>query len=95
MLKKNGYNLTHGGEDNPMNYQKYRDKISKANSGELNPFFGKKHTDEYKRKSSESRKGKYHGKQNKPILIDNIEYKSLGDAENNLDIKKGNYTLSC
>jgi len=56
---------------------------------ENNPFFGKKHTDEYKRKSSESRKGKYHGKQNKPILIDNIEYKSLGDAENNLDIKKG------
>ena len=40
-VKENGYNLTHGGEDNPMNYQKYRDKISKANSGELNPFFGK------------------------------------------------------
>ena len=55
---------------------------------ENNPFFGKKHTDEYKKKSSESRKGKYHGNQNKPILIDNVEYKSLGDAENKLDIKK-------
>lgn len=57
-------------------------------SKEKNPFFGKKHTDEYKKKSSESRKGTYYGSQNIPIIIDGIEYKSLGDASEKLNIKK-------
>jgi group I intron endonuclease len=39
-------------------------------SGDKNPFFGKQHTEETKRKLSEFRKGTYNGEQNIPIIID-------------------------
>lgn len=55
---------------------------------ENNPFFGKHHTNKHKLTSSKNRKGKYYGSQNKPILIDNIEYKSIGDASLALGIEK-------
>ena len=55
-------------------------------SGENNPFFGKQHSDETKKKLSESKKGTYHGEQNIPIIIDIVEYKSAGEASKILNI---------
>lgn len=57
-------------------------------SNNNNPFYGKKHTKEYKLASSIKRKGTYYGTQNKPIIIDEIEYKSIGEAAEKLEIKK-------
>ena len=55
-------------------------------SGEKNPFFGKQHTEETKKRLSEKRKGTYNGEQNIPIIIDNVEYRSAGEASKILDI---------
>jgi group I intron endonuclease len=55
-------------------------------SSENNPFFGKQHTEETKQKLSESKKGKYHGEQNIPIIIDDVEYRSAGEASKTLNI---------
>lgn len=54
--------------------------------GENNPFYGKTHTDEFKKKLSLRMMGVYNGEQNIPIIIDEIEYNSLGDASKKLDI---------
>ena len=51
-----------------------------------NPFYNKHHTKETKKLLSEQRIGKYNGKQNKPIVIDNIEYRSAGEASTSLGI---------
>jgi group I intron endonuclease len=55
-------------------------------SGNKNPFFGKQHTEETKQKLSEKRKGNYNGEQNIPIIIDNVEYRSAGEASKILNI---------
>jgi group I intron endonuclease len=55
-------------------------------SGDKNPFFGKQHTEETKQKLSEIRKGTYNGDQNIPIIIDNVEYRSAGEASKILNI---------
>ena len=55
-------------------------------SGENNPFFGKQHTDETKKKLSEIRQGTYNGNQNIPIIIDDVEYRSAGEASKKLNI---------
>ena len=55
-------------------------------SGEKNTFFGKQHTEETKKRLSEKRKGTYNGEQNIPIIIDNVEYRSAGEASKILDI---------
>jgi len=60
---------------------KCRDK-----SGNNNPFFGKQHSDETKNKLSEIRKGTYNGEQNIPIIIDDVEYRSAGEASKKLGI---------
>ena len=57
-------------------------------NGEKNPFFGKKWSEEQKKHLSDIKKGTYFGVQNKSIIIDNVEYFSLGDAELKLNIKK-------
>jgi group I intron endonuclease len=54
--------------------------------GKNNPFYGKKHTEEYKEKSSIRMTGVYNGEQNTPIVIDNIDYNSLGIASKILGI---------
>jgi hypothetical protein len=61
-------------------------KNASERTGIKNPFYGKKHTEEYKKKSRERMLGKYNGKQNIPIIIDNVEYKSLGDASKVLNL---------
>jgi len=53
---------------------------------ENNPFYGRKHTDEFKKKLSELRKGKYNGNQNKTIIVDDVEYNSYGEASKSLNI---------
>lgn len=55
-------------------------------NGVDNPFFNKHHTKETKKVLSEQRIGKYSGEQNKPIVIDNIEYRSAGEASTTLGI---------
>lgn len=55
-------------------------------SGSKNPFFGKTHSEEYRRASSESRKGKYIGGQNFVIEIDGIQYRSVRLAAKNLKV---------
>lgn len=55
-------------------------------NGINNPFYGKHHTNETKQKISESRLGKYNGEQNIPIIIDDIEYSSAGEASKVLNI---------
>jgi group I intron endonuclease len=83
---KGGVSYKHckcGEKINPINKTciKCRDK-----SGINNPFYNKNHTDETKKKISEKRVGKYNGEQNIPIIIDNIEYSSAGEASKILDI---------
>jgi group I intron endonuclease len=55
-------------------------------SEDKNPFFGKQHSEETKKKLSEKRLGKYSGEQNKPIIIDDVEYRSAGEASKILNI---------
>lgn len=55
-------------------------------SGVNNPFFGKKHSDETKNKLREKRIGVYTGEQNIPIIIDDVEYRSAGEASKILNI---------
>jgi len=54
---KNGYNSTKGGEDNPMNYEENRKKVSEGVKGNTN-WLGRKHTQEEKDKISKGNKGK-------------------------------------
>jgi len=56
---KNGYNLRGGGSRG-----KYSDEEKQKRSGENNPMFGRHHTDETKKRISESRKGKRKGYKN-------------------------------
>ena len=60
---------------------KCRDK-----TGVHNPFYGKSHSDETKKKLSERKIGTYNGNQNIPIIIDGIEYRSAGEASKLLNI---------
>ena len=55
-------------------------------SGVNNPFFGKQHSEETKKKLSEKRLGRYDGEQNIPIVIDDVEYRSAGEASKLLNI---------
>ena len=61
-------------------------KKCRPRTGESNPFFGKKHSNKTKKQISKSRKGKGCGLTNKPIIIDNIEYRSAGVASKTLKI---------
>ena len=55
-------------------------------TGENNPFYGKKHSEEFKKQMSELRKGKYNEKQCKPVIIDDIEYYSASEAARQLSV---------
>ncbi len=55
-------------------------------TGKNNPFYGKCHSKETKLKLSENRKGKYNGNQQKPVVIDNIEYVSVSEAARKLKV---------
>ena len=55
-------------------------------SGVNNPFFGRQHSEETKNKLSEKKKGRYNGEQNIPIMIDDVEFRSAGEASKILNI---------
>ena len=59
-----------------------------SKKGEQNPFYGKHHTDEYKKKSSLRMKGKLPTNTN-PITIDGISYISQADAARKLGVSIG------
>lgn len=52
-----GYNIESGGNSKGKTSEETKMKISKLMSGSNNPFYGKHHTEESKRKISENRKG--------------------------------------
>jgi group I intron endonuclease len=54
----NGYNMTEGGESNPMSYSYLRQKVSTGIKGNQH-WLGKHHTDETKMKISQGNKGKF------------------------------------
>jgi group I intron endonuclease len=74
------------GTEKAKNMKEKLSKCASSRTGSKNPFYGKHHTKKYKLQRSKARKGKYFGKQNIPILIDNIKYVSLGDASKKLNL---------
>lgn len=58
----------------------------KKMSGENNHFYGKTHSEESKEKIRQKHFGKYNGNQEKIVIIENIEYKSLSEASRVLEI---------
>lgn len=71
--KKIGYGHTHCNKCRPR---------SETN----NPFYGKQHTEKTKNNLREKRTGVYNGSQNIPIVIDDVEYRSSGEASKILNI---------
>lgn len=63
--------------------------FAKTRVGNKNAFYGKHHTEEYKQKASERRKGKYFGNQNKPFLINDKQYNSLSEAAKEYNVVIG------
>lgn len=55
-------------------------------SGNKNPFYDKKHSEEFKKQMSESRKGKFNENQCKKVIINNIEYYSASEAARQLNV---------
>ena len=58
-------------------------------TGKNNPFYNQKHNNKTIKLLSKLKKSKYYGKQNKPIIINDVEYFSLGVASKKLGIKMG------
>jgi len=71
--KKIGYGHTHCNKCRPR---------SETN----NPFYGKQHSEKTKNNLREKKFGVYNGNQNIPIIIDNVEYRSSGEASKILNI---------
>jgi group I intron endonuclease len=71
--KKIGYGHTHCNKCRPR---------SETN----NPFYGKQHSEKTKNNLREKKLGVYNGNQNIPIIIDNVEYRSSGEASKILNI---------
>jgi group I intron endonuclease len=68
------------------NAKRCMEHIEYERNGIDNPFFGKQHSEETKKKISEKRLGKYSGEQNIPIVIDDVEYRSAAEASKLLNI---------
>lgn len=71
---------------NDKNYRAEKCRECYDKSGKNNPFYGKSHTEEAKKKMSETQKGSYNGDQNKPIIGGEKKYSSLGEAARKLDV---------
>jgi group I intron endonuclease len=68
--------------------------IAKERVGENNPFYGKTHSEETKKKLSEKRKG-IQPTNIKPIIIDNIKYSCVREASEKLNIKEQTIRYRC
>lgn len=78
--KNSFYGKTHS-DDTKKSLSEY----AKQRTGEKNPFYGRKHTEETKKKISQVHKGKI-PTNIRAVVIDNIEYKSLGEASKALNV---------
>lgn len=61
------YNLTPGGDFNPMKVSEIATKVSKALSGENNPMYGKKHSEKTRKKMSKAKSGENNPMKNPEI----------------------------
>lgn len=82
------------------NTKEYREKMSKLNSGSGNPMYGKKQSEETKRKISEANKGKNLGieayNSRKVILLNTNEtFNSIADAERKYNIRHQDIGKCC
>ena len=59
-----GYNVANGGDGAGKHSEETRKKLSEANKGEYNYWYGKQHSEETIQKMSEAKKGKYVGEKN-------------------------------
>lgn len=78
------YNLTPGGDFNPMKVSEIATKVSKALSGENNPMYGKKHSEETIKKMSKAKSGENNPMKNPEIAAkisgkNNPNYGRLSD----------------
>lgn len=71
--------------DNRPDLRENLSTIASARTGERNPFYGKTHSDETKKKISIKNKGK-NPSNNVKISIDNVTYESYNDASRKLNI---------
>ena len=67
LLRENGYNLNYRKEDGSRFYvDVIKEKVCRNNSGENNPFYNKRHTDETKLRLSEIAKERFSKPENNP-----------------------------
>lgn len=67
LLHMNGYNLNHMNENGTRTYEAHiKTKIVENNTGKNNPFFGKKHSDETRKKMSDKAKKRLSDPKNNP-----------------------------
>ena len=65
-----GYNITKGGDSNPMDNEESRKKMSEAHKGENNPNYGKTLSEKTKQKMSETKKGKNNPRATKVYCVE-------------------------
>ena len=73
-----------------MNRPEVKEKLSKVGKtlkGDKNPFYGKTHNEETRKRISQNRKGKSRGNE-VPVTIDGTTYKSIKDAAEQLSINE-------
>lgn len=83
---RNGSSIKYCKCGNTIGYGRKECSNCRDRTGNKNPFYGKKHTKELIEKKSKEQKGKYNGSQNLPIIIDDNEYRSAGEASKILNI---------
>ena len=68
------------GEEKAIEWKAKLSKSASLKTGDKNPFYGRHHTEEFKKEQSEIRKGVYNGGQETPISIDGTFFRSLSEA---------------
>lgn len=74
------------GEDKANEISKILSEHAKKRTGDKNPFYGKTHSDEFKKRLSKIRKKQGYNGEYKEFEIDGIKYKTLSEASQRLDI---------
>jgi hypothetical protein len=78
-------NLKNIGCENYFQNESIKDKIKQSNQNKYGVQYASQ-SEEYKKKSSIRMKGVYNGEQNITIVIDDVEYRSAGEASKLLNI---------
>lgn len=69
--------------------------MSKILSGENNPFFGKKHTNETKKKISEAIKNRKTNPNSKKVSVDGLVFDSASEAAKFFGLSSGTISYRC